>query len=100
MEPGHGEGSQESAIPTLPSAISPLPIGVKIPINNVAPITTESALTILAPHESGAWSKKHKAAWTIAVLPNEARSNNRPIPGRPPGNVEKDRCNDSPSLVL
>jgi hypothetical protein len=87
-----GAGNNDSAMPIVVSAISPLANGVRNPTNSEMPLTTVNKPKSQFPSAGLSPSKRYIPPWIAAVIPTANRNNNKPIPGHPPGNVENNRC--------
>lgn len=92
---GEASGSQEKVMPSRQSTTSRLASGVTNPITKPIPPLIKAPA---ASHTITWCSLRPEAQRTpraVAMPPTATRSKRSPMPGLPPGNVEKSRCSAS-----
>jgi hypothetical protein len=85
-------GTHDRAMPIVASATSTPPTGVRNPTKSDTPLAMTIKPASHASDDPLPGSVRYTAPWTIAVTPIPTRSRSKPKPGRPPGNVENNRC--------
>jgi hypothetical protein len=91
-KPQEGRGNHEKAIPRKHSPTSNPAYGVRNPIASAAPPIVNAKPANHLSKEGFDVPERYITPTVVAARPTVARSNNKPTPGLPPGNVEYNLC--------
>jgi hypothetical protein len=91
-KPHEGAGSNEKAIPRKHSPTKSPAYGVRKPIAKAVPPVVKAKPTTHLPSELLDEPERYRIPTAVAAKPTATRRSNKPIPGRPPGNVEYNLC--------
>jgi hypothetical protein len=90
-----GTGNQERAIPRKVTPTSRPENGVRKPMVMAAPLVIRTMPSDHLPKEGLDDPEKYTTPAEMAVIPTAMRNSSSPMPGLPPGKVEKNLCSAS-----